>query len=275
MLLAQILVKREEEWRYKHVGHELRVDFSLSLVASWRRQWHPTPVLLPGKSHGRRSLIGWSPWGRWGSDTTERLHFRFSLSCIGEGNGNPLQCSCQEDPRDGGAWWAAIYGVAQSRTRLKQLSLWLQGGGPNPSTLGGAANSVLALDSLWASDIVGKAQSGSVEIFIQADGTGETLMILSVFINSTYPALVGISSEGTEASTINMMPVVTELAVLQGWCIILLWNGMLEKEHTAAGYTHTHTHTHTSYTKAQTFFSLLITHFETSCIFFSLENWSL
>ena len=55
-----------------------------------RRQWHPTPVLLPGKSHGRRSLEGCSPWGRWGSDTTERLHFHFSLSCTGEGNGNPL-----------------------------------------------------------------------------------------------------------------------------------------------------------------------------------------
>ena len=52
---------------------------------------------------------------------TERLHFHFSLSCIGEGNGNPLQCSCLENPRDGGAWWAAIYGVAQSRTRLKRL----------------------------------------------------------------------------------------------------------------------------------------------------------
>ena len=53
---------------------------------------------------------------------TERLHFHFSLSCIGEGNGNPLQCSCLENPRDGGAWWAAIYGVAQSHTRLKRLS---------------------------------------------------------------------------------------------------------------------------------------------------------
>ena len=56
------------------------------------------------------------------SDTTERLHFHFSLSCIGEGNGNPLQCSCLENPRDGGAWWAAVYGVAQSRTGLKRLS---------------------------------------------------------------------------------------------------------------------------------------------------------
>ena len=53
---------------------------------------------------------------------TERLQFHFSLSCIGEGNGNPLQCSCLENPRDGGAWWAAVYGVAQSRTRLKRLS---------------------------------------------------------------------------------------------------------------------------------------------------------
>ena len=56
------------------------------------------------------------------SDTTERFHFHFSLSCIGEGNGNPLQCSCLENPRDGGAWWAAVYGVAQSRTQLKRLS---------------------------------------------------------------------------------------------------------------------------------------------------------
>ena len=86
----------------------------------WRRQWHPTPLLLPGKSHGQRSLVGCSPWGREESDTTERLHF--SLSCIGEGNGNPLQCSCLENPRDGGARWAAVYGVAQSRTRLKRLS---------------------------------------------------------------------------------------------------------------------------------------------------------
>ena len=86
-----------------------------------RRQWHPTPVLLPGKSHGRRSLVGCSPWGREELDMTEWLHFYFSLSCIGEGNGNPLQCSCLENPRDGGAWWAAVCGVAQSRTRLKQL----------------------------------------------------------------------------------------------------------------------------------------------------------
>ena len=59
---------------------------------------HPTPVLLPGKSHGRRSLVGCSPWGRYESDTTERLHVDFSLSCIGEGNGNPLQYPCLENP---------------------------------------------------------------------------------------------------------------------------------------------------------------------------------
>ena len=87
-----------------------------------RRQWHPTPVLLPGKSHGRRSLVGCSPWGHEESDTTERIHSHFSLSCIGEGNGNPLQCSCLENPRDGGAWWAAVYGVAQSWTRLSEFT---------------------------------------------------------------------------------------------------------------------------------------------------------
>ena len=87
-----------------------------------RRQWHPIPVLLPGESHGWRSLVGCSPWGREELETTERLYFHFSLSRIGEGNGNPLQCSCLESPRDGGAWLAAVYGVAQSRTRLKRLS---------------------------------------------------------------------------------------------------------------------------------------------------------
>ena len=91
-------------------------------ISSRRRQWHPTPVLLPGKSHGWRSLVGRSPWGYQEADTTKRLPFHFSLSCIEGGNGNPLQCSCLENPRDGGAWWAAIYGVEQSRTRLKQLS---------------------------------------------------------------------------------------------------------------------------------------------------------
>ena len=78
---------------------------------------------FPGDSDGKESASdvrdsGLIP-GFTKSDTTERLHFRFSLSCTGEGNGNPLQCCCLENPGDGGAWWAAVYGVAQSRTRLK------------------------------------------------------------------------------------------------------------------------------------------------------------
>ena len=89
---------------------------------SRRRRWHPTLVLLPGKSHGWKSLVGYSPWGREESDMTQRPHFHFSFSCIGEENGNPLQCSCLENPRNGGAWWAVVYWVAQSRTWLKRLS---------------------------------------------------------------------------------------------------------------------------------------------------------
>ena len=96
------------------------------LVVIRRRQWHPTPVLLPGKSHGWRSLVGCRLWGRTESDTTERLPFYFSLSCIGEGNGNPLQCSCLENLRDGGACWAAVCGVAQSRTQLQHPLCILQ-----------------------------------------------------------------------------------------------------------------------------------------------------
>ena len=82
----------------------------------------PHSSILPGKSHGWRSLVGCSPWGCEESDMTDQLHFHFSVSCIGEGNGNPLQCSCLENPRDGGSRWAAVYGVTQSRTRLMQLS---------------------------------------------------------------------------------------------------------------------------------------------------------
>ena len=88
----------------------------------WIRLGYHFDYVQPSFCLGVRSLVGCSPWGRWESDTTERLHFHFSLLCIGEGNGNPLQCSCLENPRDVGAWWAAIYGVTQSRTRLKQLS---------------------------------------------------------------------------------------------------------------------------------------------------------
>ena len=94
----------------------LRIMFTVGLLymaftmLRWRRQWQPTPVLLPGKSHGWRSLVGFSPWGHEESETTERLHFYFSLSCFGEGNGNPLQCSCLENPRDSRAWWALSMG---------------------------------------------------------------------------------------------------------------------------------------------------------------------
>ena len=94
---------------FKFPSHELN-------HLSQRKRWHPTPIFLPGKSHGRRSLVGFSPQGGEESDMTERLHFHFSLSGIGEGNGNPLQCSCLENPRDRGAWWAAVHGVAHSRT---------------------------------------------------------------------------------------------------------------------------------------------------------------
>ena len=106
-------------WR---VGHDWATSLSLFTFMHWRRQWQPTPVLLPGESQGRGSLVGSCLWGRTESDTTEGLHFHFSLSCTGEGNGNPLRCSCLGNPRDGGAWWAAIYGVTQSRTQLRWLS---------------------------------------------------------------------------------------------------------------------------------------------------------
>ena len=97
-------------------------SFLIAIYFTHGRRWHPTPVLLPGKSHGQGSLVGCSPWHWEELDMTERLHFHFSLSCIGEGNGTPLQYSCLENSRDGGAWWAAIYGVAQSRTRLNRFS---------------------------------------------------------------------------------------------------------------------------------------------------------
>ena len=93
---------------------------NMQIPKQW--QWRPTPVLLPGKSHGWRRLVGCGLWGSEVSDTTEWLHFHFSLSCIEEGNGNPLQCSRLQNPREGGAWWAVLYGVSQSRTQLKRLS---------------------------------------------------------------------------------------------------------------------------------------------------------
>ena len=87
-------------------------------ILSWRIPW-----TIQSMEFSRQNIgVGSLPWGCWGSDTTERLHFHFSLSCIGEGNGNPIQCSGLENPRDGRAWWAAVYAVTQSRTWLKWLS---------------------------------------------------------------------------------------------------------------------------------------------------------
>ena len=80
-----------------------------SSTFAWKIPW----TEKPGRLQSMGSLE---------SDMTEQLHFHFSLSCIGEGNGNPLQCSCLENPGDKEAWWAAVCGVTQSRTRLKRLS---------------------------------------------------------------------------------------------------------------------------------------------------------
>ena len=99
------------------LGHDWATSFSLFTFMHWRRKWQPTPVFLPGESHGWRNLMGYNPRGCKESDTTERLHFHFSLSCIGEGNGNSLQFSCLENPRDGGTCWAAVFGVTQSQTQ--------------------------------------------------------------------------------------------------------------------------------------------------------------
>ena len=102
----------------------MKVDITSNYLFTYslkEKAMAPHSSTLAWKSHGRRRLEGCSPWGRWGSDRTERLHFHFWLSCIGEGNGNPLQYSCLENPRDQGAWWAAVCGVSQSRTRLSSI----------------------------------------------------------------------------------------------------------------------------------------------------------
>ena len=99
-----------------------------------RRPWQPTLVFLPREYHEQRKLASYGLQCHEESDSTERLHFHFSLSCT-EGNGNPLQCSCLENRRNRGAWWAAVYGVAQSQTRLKRLSsssLLIPPGGNRP-----------------------------------------------------------------------------------------------------------------------------------------------
>ena len=102
--------------KVSHCFHCFPIYLPWSNRTRQRRQWHPTPVLFPGKSHGQRSLVVCSPWGRKELDTTERLHFHFSLSCIGEGNGNPLQCSSLENPRDGKSGGLPSMGRTESDT---------------------------------------------------------------------------------------------------------------------------------------------------------------
>ena len=134
-LPTESLFQRFQSWNSRHLTLILTLQgishrqtfqgcclFYKTLPSLSKKAMAPHSSTLPGNSHGWRSLVGCSPWGHEQSDTTERLHFHFSLSCIGEGTGNPLQCSCLENPRDGGSWWAAIHGVVQSRTWLKRFS---------------------------------------------------------------------------------------------------------------------------------------------------------
>ena len=109
MRTSSIQNKDSRKFHRFYADTEEKAMATHSSTLAWKIPWMEEPGRL-------------NPWGHEESDMTERLHFHFSLSCIGEGNGNPLQCSCLENPRDVGAWWAAIYGVAQSRIRLKRLS---------------------------------------------------------------------------------------------------------------------------------------------------------
>ena len=133
MILAvtEFAVKIKRKGIQKMKTRVLENNVRLEHNGRWYSQWLWSSEEKAMASHS--STLAWKiPWmeepgrlqsmGSLESDMTERLHFHFSLSCIGEGNGNPLQCSCLENPRDGGAWWAAIHWVAQSRTRLKRLS---------------------------------------------------------------------------------------------------------------------------------------------------------
>ena len=104
-------------------GHAVWLHLCEILEKRRRRRWHPTPVLLPGKSHGQRSLVGCGPWGLEESDTTEQLPFHFHFHALEKETATHSSVlACLENPRDVRAWWAAVYGVAQSRTRLKWLS---------------------------------------------------------------------------------------------------------------------------------------------------------
>ena len=137
-----------------------------------------------------RSLVGCSPWGCQESDTTEWFHFHFSLSCIGEGNGNPLQCSCLETPRDGGAWWAAIYEVTQSQTWLKRLSSssskrYSKRYDPKEIAFGG---------NLWASVVRGFGAQSSKMLEVQGRSFIETSLglLLGLFLPPQPPDIIPI-----------------------------------------------------------------------------------
>ena len=108
-----------QEGSLHFVDSDIQVSFITTLVFIAEKAMAPHTSALPWKIPWTEEPGRLQSMGSLESDTTERLHFHFSLSRIGEGNGNPLQCSCLENPRDGGAWWAAVYGVAQSRTQLK------------------------------------------------------------------------------------------------------------------------------------------------------------
>ena len=116
------MLTRYSEWRSLRtirLALHLKAMAPHSSTLAWKIPWMEEPSRLQSMGLLRvRHSVSLRDWER----ETERLHFRFSLSCIGEGNGNPLQCSCLENPRDGGTWWAAVYGVAQSQTRQKWLS---------------------------------------------------------------------------------------------------------------------------------------------------------
>ena len=114
----------ELNWTEAIVAHTYKFDIFHKdfLVISWRRQWHPTPVLLNGKIPWMEGLVRLQSMGSLRVRHDWATSLSLFTSCIGEGNGNPLQCSCLENPREGGAWWAAIYGVTQSQTQLKWLS---------------------------------------------------------------------------------------------------------------------------------------------------------